>query len=88
MKNAEVTEQATIREQKLRREQASQLWDLGTCNIIRKLHKNGPTVNPLKSKWAVTETNWLRYWLTPRGLKPWKQKIDAILRMDRPCNAT
>jgi hypothetical protein len=25
---------ATIREQKLRREQASQLWDLGTCNIL------------------------------------------------------
>ncbi len=27
-------------------------------------------------------------WLTPRGLKPQKKKIDAILRMDRPCNAT
>jgi hypothetical protein len=27
-------------------------------------------------------------WLTPRGLKPWKKNLDAILHMDRPCNAT
>ena len=61
-------------------------------NLIRyyldKLKENTFVINPNKCEWAVKETDWLGCWLTPEGIKPWTKKVDGILKMKAPSNAT
>ena len=54
--------------------------------VLHRLQNVGFTINLLKCKWAIQETDFLGHSLTPEGVKPWHKKVDAILRLQPPVN--
>ena len=43
--------------------------------VLQQFAAHDLKCNPLKCSWAVKETDFLGYWMTPTGIKPWKKRI-------------
>ena len=62
-------------------------WTNGTYNdnmngvqkILERLAKYNSKTNLLKCEWAVKETNFLEYILTPTSCKPIPNKVEALI---------
>jgi hypothetical protein len=55
-------------------------------NVFKQLHHNNRQVNADKSSFCALETKCLGFILTRKGIKPHKQKVNAILQVAPPRN--
>ena len=56
--------------------------------VLKRLAEAGMKCNTVKCQWAVQETSFLGHHITPEGVTPMRNKIDAVLKMSRPTNQT
>ena len=49
--------------------------------VLERLSNNNMKCNPLKCDWAVQETDFLGFWISPKGVKPCSKIIEPILAM-------
>ncbi|KAI2491351.1 transposition [Fragilaria crotonensis] len=52
--------------------------------VLQRLTDVGFAVNLRKSSFAVTEIDYLGYWITRRGIQPQPKKVEAIMRLTPP----
>ena len=72
------------------------LWSKGSFDehmiivdkVLERLAEAGMKCNPLKCQWAVKKTSFLGHHMTPEGVTPMRNKINAVLMMGRPTNQT
>jgi Reverse transcriptase (RNA-dependent DNA polymerase) len=51
--------------------------------VMTRLLEAGLRVNVAKSYFAQQELEYLGYWLTPKGIRPLPNKVEAIQRLER-----
>ena len=67
----------------------SKSWDnhlIVLDKVCKRLENKGFSVNPLKCEFGVKESDFLGHWLTPKGVKPLRKKIQGIIDMEAPTN--
>ena len=52
--------------------------------VLLRLERDGFTVNPSKYDWATKSTEYFGFLLTPNGIKPLPNKVQAITQIARP----
>ena len=52
--------------------------------VLQRLTDAGFAVNLRKSLFAVTEIDYLGYWITHRGIQPQPKKVEAIMWLTPP----
>ena len=52
--------------------------------VMQRLMVAGFAVNLCKSSFAVTEIDYLGYWITRHGIQPQPKKVEAIMRLTSP----
>ena len=52
--------------------------------VLQRLTDAGFAVNLRKSSFAVTEIDYLGYWITRHGIQPQPKKVEAIMRLTPP----
>ena len=57
-------------------------------SVLDRFSSNNMKCKPLKCDWAVQETDFLGFWIIPKGVKPWSKIIEPILAMSAPNTQT
>jgi len=56
--------------------------------VFRRLEEAGFSVNPLKCEFGIAEGDFLGHWVSKDGIQPWQKKVQAVLDLKRPTNAS